>query len=182
MSAINDIYNFERVFEVALKNVLTAANVKAFTSQLVASTGNAEQDAALVAQGWDFLDFQKDRPRAEIFFTPGAGRGQLIPHPLTGEETETAWKGSYTIRLITAADMVIHAAFRTQVRYLLHRLRGDLNAVAPMTLHSLNFLADQGTSPVIEPQQGDFQTTMQFEIDFSIQGNAWPLLAAENPT
>lgn len=171
------VYDFEAVFENALKAVLTAAEVKAFTSQLIPSTGDAAEDATLAAQGFEILDFQKDRPRVEIFFTPGAGMGQLIQHPETGAETETAWKGGYALRLITAADMRIHRAFRTLVRYQCHRLRGVVNGVAPMTLHCLQFLRDAGTSPTIKSEDGLFESALQFEIDFSIQGNAWAQLA-----
>lgn len=174
--AIAAVYDFERVLEFALKTVLEAAQLKAFTSQAVPAGNDDAQNADLVAQGYELLDFQKDRPRVEIEFVCGAGQRQFVPHPDTGVETEAAWKGQYLLKLVTAADMRLHSALRTMVRYQMQKLRGTINDVAPMTLHNLQLLTDAGTSPVITPEDGVFLSTMNFDIDFSIQADAWAQL------
>lgn len=173
------VFDFERVFELAAKALLTANNIKAFTSQMIVTSGSADGDAALVAQGWDIINFQKDRPRAELIFTPGAGQKQPRVAVFNGNEfpVETAWKGQYKIDLITGADMRIHAAFRTMVRFVMHTQLLTINGPY-LDLHQIqSFHADNGTSPVMKPEDGVFQTTMLFEIDFGILDAAWATLA-----
>lgn len=186
-AAIALVFDFEHIFEVAIKALFIANAIKAFTSQMTASTGNAAQDAALVAAGWDIIDFQKDRPRVEITFTPGSGAQQWNNKTFTGSVTgynptgeipvETSWKGQIKLDLITPADMQIHTAYRNFVRFLMHTQLTTLNNTA-LTLHRIqSFYHDAGTTPVLKPETGLFQTSMLYDLDFSIQDDAWATLA-----
>jgi len=171
------IYDLERVGEVALSNYFKLAGINAFTSQAIPGTGDAEADAALVAQGYTLLDFQRDRPRVEIFSTIGGGKGRFIPHPqFSGVECETQWDIQFQLFLVTEPDMRTHAAFRTLVRYLVHSARGTINALDPLTRHYLSTFVDGGTSPVEKPEEGTFQTRIILGSTISVQSDAWQLL------
>lgn len=157
MSAVSDIYNLEAVVENSIQAVFTASSVVSFTTQQLA-------------------DLQKGRPRVEIEYINGAGHERWIK--VNGYPRETAWKGTVKLELITNADISIHSAYRTQIRSIMHGLSQTVNEVAPMTLHNIHqFLIDGGTSPKWVPQEGSYQTTMNFEINLSVQANAWAILS-----
>src|ERR1039457_6713386 len=115
---ISAIYNFEAIMEMALAQLFIATNVKAFTTQWIAKTGNAVADAANVALGYSLLDFQLDRPRVMIEFIPGAGAGEFTNKVIAGVEmpVETSWTGQFKVECITEEDSIIHAQFRTLCR------------------------------------------------------------------
>lgn len=172
------IYGVKKVVEQAFAVYFTAAGLKAYTSISQPTTGDSAADAALVAEGWSIIDFQKDRPRVEIFATRGAGKGQYIPHPQFPKvECETAWDIKIELFLVTAADMRIHVANQVMVDYLMAAARGSINAVAPLTRHYLAQFTDGGTSPVEKPQEGVFTTRFNFSSMISVQADAWSLLA-----
>lgn len=169
------VYDFPFIFENALKAVFEAAEVKAYTSQFVARTGEAEADAALVAAGFQLFDFQKNRPRAEIFFQSGDGaqRWHALKVLGTDQEVETSWAGEYKVTCVTRADIRIHAAFVTQCRFLLQTLQPRING-APLTRHFLQpYALDTGTQRVPKPEQGSFTTDLGLGVNFSIQAQAW---------
>jgi hypothetical protein len=175
------VYDFQGVMEVALKSLFTAREVKAFTSQFIVSTGNDAEDEALIEQGYEILDFQRDRPRVEITFTPGAGQDQFAAKIIAGVEmpVETSWSGQFKVDVITAPDIRVHKAFVIAVRFLLHTQLQSINGSEYLPLHRIQpFAMDAGTSPQMKTDQGDFQTTLLFDIQFSIQDDAWDLLAA----
>jgi hypothetical protein len=171
-------YDFPRVFEPALKTLLTLREIKAFTSQMTISTGDDAADQALLDQGWEIIDFQKDRPRAEIFFSPGAGQGQFRPLTLNGVElpVETSWSGQFKLDVFTTDDIKIHSAFVTALRFIMHTQLLCLNG-NQLTMHRIQVdPRDAGTTPVLAPEKGVFQTTMLTDLDFSIQDDAWATL------
>jgi len=156
MSAADDIYAFEQIFEDAAKALFAAQAINAFTSQ-------------------DAPDFQKDRPRVEITFTPGAGQGRFIQ--INGEHRETAWKGQYLFRVVTDASAEVHNSFRSNVRAIVHGSLRSIAGTAPMIRHMLQpFYMDGGTSPSYSPQDGVYESQMTFDINFSVQADAWAAL------
>lgn len=174
------VYNFEAIFEKALQAVFLSADIKSYTSQFVARTGDSLIDNAAVAAGFQLLDFQKDRPRVEIFFTPGAGQGLWRELGVAGATTpvECAWAGQYRLEIVTAADIRVHSAFVVAVRFVMQTLQCRLNN-SGLTFHAIApFYKDGGTSPTIKAESGSFQTTMMFEINFSIQDDAWETIAS----
>ena len=181
--AIKAVYDFEFVMETALAALFTANEIKAFTTQWVQKTGKAETDAAMEAAGYSLLDFQLDRPRVEISFTPGAGAGQFANKTIAGVEmpVETSWSGQFKVDLVNAPESRLHASFRTMVRYLLHtQLLSVTNGDSPnaLTLHKIQeFAKDEGTTPAMKGEDGAFVTTILFGVDFSIQDYAWDTLA-----
>lgn len=169
------VYDIERALELAFKTAFTAAGITAFTSQMVASTGDAAGDAVLVAQGYDIIDFQKDRPRAEIFVQLGAGQQQWLCNLTTGEEMEQAWAFNCAVTIVSAADIRQHAALRTMSRFIIQTLRGRVNNVA-LKKHCVNHVIDGGTAPTIKSETGDFETRLTFSGGVSIQRDAFATL------
>ncbi|MDE2103923.1 MAG: hypothetical protein KGL39_42195 [Patescibacteria group bacterium] len=173
--AIKAIYDFEAVMEMALAQLFDGNQIKAFTTQWIAKTGNAETDAANEADGYSLLDFQLDRPRVMVEFVPGAGAGQFTNKVIAGVEmpVETSWSGQFKIELITAPESRLHASYRTMCRYIMHTQLLSLNGNA-LTLHKIqSFPKDAGTTPRMKGEDGAFQTIMLFDVDFSVQDDAW---------
>jgi len=168
--AIALVYDLEAVCENALKAVFAANQIQAFTTQDIGVVG---------ADGNPVIDFQKARPRVEIMFVPGAGQGRFREMIVDGIRTpvETCWKGQFKLDLITDARINIHAAFRTFTRFLMQTMVWRINGTAPMEIHKIQrFPRDGGTSPVMKPQDGYLQTTMLYDVDLSVQDNAWAAL------
>lgn len=171
-----DVYDFENVLETALQALFNAAEIKSFTTQDFGKTKDNGQGTQVPV-----IDFQKDRPRVEILFTVGAGQGQFRPLLVGGAEVpvETSFKGQYRLDIITSAEMAIHAAYRTRLRAFLHTQLLGVNGTDPMTLHRIHrFQQDGGTSPTFKPEEGVLRTILIFNIDFSIQDEAWATLAS----
>jgi len=179
------IYDFPGIFEPALKALFTAREIKAFTSQAVESTGDAGEDQELVEQGFEIIDYQKDRPRVEIIFTPGASQGRYRNTIVSGIELplDIAWSGQFKLDVFTAADVRIHRALVTQVRFIMHTQLLQVNAFLPdgtagnpgtLTRHRIQpCQKDSGTTPIMRPEDGSFQTSLLTDIDFTIQDDAW---------
>ncbi len=166
------VYDFESVLERGLQALLTALNIKSFTTQDFGRNN---------ADGTPVIDFQKDRPRVEILFTTSAGQGQFRPLLVDGIEVpvETSFKGQYRLDIITAPAMSIHAAYRTMIRAVMHTQLLGVNGTDPMTFHRIQrFYQDAGTSPTIKADEGYMRTILSFEIDFSIQNEAWETIAS----
>jgi len=169
------LYDFRNVLETALQAVFTANQVTAFTTQ---DFGKTKDDGK--GNQVPVIDFQRARPRSEITFTEGPGRGQFRPLIVEGQETavETSFSGTFTIHCITEAKIQIHAAYVVMVRYLMHTMVPRINGVDPMVYHRVHsFVKDASTSPTFEPENGVFQTQLRFEVDFSIQDDAWETIA-----
>lgn len=179
MSA-TDIYDFESIIENAVKAVFTAAGLTCFTPQ----------DAATI-------DFQKERPRVEVEYQHGVGQNQwhieqTAPNAFK-DRRERAWKGQLVVALVTEANITIHCAYRAQVRSIMaglwNQINGDGAEDCPwqysvngtptdgkLRNHKLHYVGDAGTSPIYPMDQGMFKTTMNFNVDLSVQENAWALL------
>lgn len=181
---IASIYDFQGILELALKTLFTLREVKAFTSQMTPSTGDPAADQALIDEGWDILDFQKDRPRVEIIFTPGAGQGQFRATTIAGLEKQvsidTSFKGQFRLDVFTLPDIAVHKAFVTAVRFIMHTQLLTLNGTTLLRHRIQPDLMDAGTTPITKAEQGTFSTTLLFDVDFSIQDDAWEQLNQPN--
>lgn len=177
MSA-TDIYDFENIIEAAAATVFAAAQI---------------QNATTLT----FPAMQKVRPRVEIIYIHGAGKGMLIIPPGTPpsieNRRESCWSGQLKLELITQDDIVQHCAFRSSVRAIMATFWTLINGqggVTPwsysdnggpppdgrLSNHKLQFARDAGTTPVMVPERGYLQTTMLYDTDLSVQANAWALL------
>jgi hypothetical protein len=172
--SVADIYDFEGQVEPAVKAVLVAMGLAAFTTQ-------------------DEIDFTKDRPRVEVMFTLGAGQNRwAIINPETGLEPtgttaqdawnyrrESAWACSITIQAITDADIAAHSIYRAKARNALAGLWVCINEVNDlMTRHFLTMSSDGGNSSIqMDQEHGMFKTDFHFNGKISVQADAWPALA-----
>lgn len=150
------LYMFEFIFPEAVRLVLKDREITAHTNFVPP-------------------ELQKERPRAEIIFIPGSGRN--IWALINGEKRECAWSGQFLLHIITAADEAIHARYVTKLRSLMHGIGTLVNNTPPMQFHKIQeFFRDAGTSEKIQPEDGAYQTSLAYDIDFSIQANAWAAL------
>ena len=90
----------------------------------------------------------------------------------------SAWKGQLIVVAITDADApgkLVHSVYRAKVRNFCANLGYRVNATA-LTKHKLQSIVEGGTDRGIRTADGYEQSTFNFNIDFSIQGDAWLLL------
>lgn len=166
MSALTDIYDFESVVESAVKAVLVANEITAYTTQDFTPTN---------PDGTPNQDFQLKRPRVEIMFIPGAAAGVWVL--VNGQPRDSAFKGTIQLRVITEPHIAVHSAFRATVRGLMHGIGLAVNGTAPMTRHKIQpWFRDGGTSVMVKTEDGYLRTDLSFEIDFTIQYDAWQAL------
>ncbi len=162
LSNAERVYMFEFIFPEALRAIFAAAQVTSYTNFVPP-------------------ELQKERPRVEIAFVTGAAQGRYHPVQLK----ESAWKGQFTLQLITGADMAVHGRFVSLIRSLMHASASSFNETEPMVNHSFrppiesgSCFMDQGSTPTMKAEDGYYQTNLVFEVDFAIQNNAWDLLTA----
>lgn len=160
MSAVADIYDWERVIAQAAATVFIDAGLQAFT---------VYSDPA----------FQKIRPRVEAIFKP---TGEVTPKREAimpdGTRRASAFKGELTLHAITDADAPgknSHGEYRAQVRSICANLGALINAGA-LVKHKVQWMIEGATSHGIRTQDGFEQSTISFAVDFSVQGDAWPAL------
>jgi len=102
------------------------------------------------------------------------GAGQKRFHKLTDKNVEAAWKGLLRFDVITGADMTVHSTFRARVRAAAHHMQVNGDALIQ---HNLQFFTESSTSPTFAPEDGTFQSVLLFDIDFSIQADAWAVFS-----
>lgn len=161
MTPEEQVYAFERILPLGLQPVMVAAGIAAFTIT-------------------DAPDLQKDRPRAELFFSAGQGQGIFKQITVDGEPypAESSWVGQYEIIAVTEDDPEVHLLYLAKLRSIMFRAGPKINATEPMTLHKLQpFIRDGGTLNNWTPQEGAVHSRLLFEVNFSIQDDAWELLS-----
>ncbi len=158
LTAEEQIYMLEFILPESARQVMIANEITAYT---------------------DFVppELQKERPRVEIMFMVGQGKG-MFPRPVNGIPVEVAWMGSFQFILITEANMATHSRFVSKVRALMHRIGPMINNVQPMQNHKLQpFSIDAGTSSTFKSEEGFYQTALGLNVNISVQDNAWQLIA-----
>jgi hypothetical protein len=155
---IRDVYDIEKAVEAAV--------TKLFEDRM---TALSSQDAP---------EFQKPRGRVEVVCQKGAGTGHLAMTELTGLECEVedSWQMSIQLWLLTAADMQAHGESRAFVRYTAARLAPLVNGTL-LTRHEIyGPMVSAGDSPTLKPEQGIFETALNYKTLVSIRPEAWALL------
>ncbi|MGC3961326.1 MAG: hypothetical protein QM813_26385 [Verrucomicrobiota bacterium] len=160
---INDLYDFETAIESGFKNLFASNDLKAFTSN-------------------DGDDDKRPRPRVELFFTVGAETGhRLGALPYFRAD---AFAGQLLVIVVSNTRPVEvgtqeHSEFRSAVRnlmakatYLLKVNREAANDMMPN--HAVHSVVHSGSTPSYESDQGYYETTIQYDLKFSIQPEAWP--------
>ncbi len=160
-----DVYDFEGAIEKAVSAVFTDQEIVCFTPQ-----GDPQ--------------FQKNRPRVEATFIPGPGRQQyiLVADDFTDGNSdyphrrESSFGGQLTLSVITDGEngMSAHADYRSKIRNVMSTFQRTVNGLSASVMnHKVQQIRENGSSNVYGPQEGYYQTTLNYDLEFSIQANAW---------
>ena len=155
------VFDFETIIAGAFADILNGLGIAAATPETVNK-------------------LQKPRPRIECIFKVSAGRKQFTTE--NGNVRETAWGGALRLQIITDAsedNKKMHRLLLATLRYLNPLLPALLNRTA-LPNHVINNVRtpplDAGTSLTIQTAEGYWATLVDWEMDFSINANAWALL------
>ena len=156
---VTDLYDYENIFADATASVFKASGFTAGNALTVSS------DPA----------FQKERPRVEILFKLNGG---VIPlrYFVMPDTTlrQTAFRGTLSIYAISDADKpgkLDHSIFRAKVRNFCATLGVRLNG-SGLKKHKIQQVVDGDTSQGTRTQDNLYQSTLNFDVDFSIQTDA----------
>ncbi len=155
--AAQDLYDFELVIPRAVRTVLEGLDLKCYTLE-------------------DAIDFQRIRPRVEIVYRH---MGEASPQRLAilpdGSKRTSCFRGELKIHAITDADeqgKLAHSTYRATVRNGLAALREQVNGTQ-LTLHKIQFIQIGNEETGVRSADGYQQTTWPFQLDISIQQDAW---------
>lgn len=147
------IYDFETAIETAVKRILEDAGLNCY----------ATQDAAAL---------ERLRPRVEIQFTVGPATDHLQQ---VGEQmVHDAFTGSLILSAVT--DMIdgidSHTSYRSGLRAIGAQLIYDLDDDA-LPFHDINQVMPAGSTPVVSPSDGLFESRQVYTVHFNIKQSAW---------
>lgn len=160
------VYDFEGAFEPACASVFIAEGLTCATPATI-------------------TQFQSARPRIELIFRTGSAvprgtSGQRVIVDGLGNIRDCAYEGELSVTVITNAsetNKVEHSQYRAMVRALAMNLPLSINGPdGPLVNHKWNFITHKGDSWTIQNQDGNWQTSMSFDVKFSINSNAFQLL------
>ena len=154
----NTLYQFEPLLSATIEAL--------FNSEELAAIGVSKASA----------DFQKARPRVEVFVTIGSRFDNHYVIDAQGLRRENGWSGTLHLTCITAADYTIHAAYIAAVRELASRLdQIDLSGVpTPLQYHEITQIRTAGTASETRGETGEYHSALGYEIIFAIRADAWP--------
>lgn len=157
-----ELYDYFTPLETALAKVFTDANFTVWTPLLPA-------------------EFQKERPRIEAVLMPGAALGFLKPDPAaavnypvrSGFMREKAHKSNLSLLLVTAPEITIHRAYVATALGVVDLLGLAMNDTGLMPYHAVQCVKVTGGGLTLHPETGDYQTTLNCDVDFSVKESAW---------
>jgi hypothetical protein len=186
MTPLQLIYDFETPVEIAFALAFAAEQIKIYTPS---NEGFATEDwrAANPTLSPQILtvDFQQDRPRIELAFRVGTAAGRNLPTstehpPIGGWDHDLARAGIIGIRVITKVNILEHREFLAQVRGLmatiLRTINGDItitDAIGGQQLvyHRLAEVMEAGATSVYTPEQGVYQTDLNYSAQLTLEEN-----------
>lgn len=155
MATEAQVYDFETAIENAVADVFTEAGIT-------------------VAQPSDDPAFEKTTPRVEVQFLSGQATGHLQHVTLDGKNTalvHDSYTGQLLISCLTKAQHAEHVSFRAQVRAIGARII----YLATLAHHEIHDVTPNGTGMVIMPEEGYFESRLQYSIGFCVKHTAWPI-------
>jgi hypothetical protein len=158
----SDLYDFETNVPDAIVPAFTAAGLQAITLSIAP-------------------DFQKPRPRSELFFRPGPAVNPPRIMLVDGKRVIAAYEGDLEITSITdtiAANKLTHSAYRAAIRQLmeLDAVRTACNlATSP---YKLDFVMPAGSTETVKTDEGYELSRLTYRVQFSIKQDAFEQLAA----
>lgn len=186
MTNLQLIYDFETPVETALAIALAQVNLKVYTPSnegfatpewLAAHPDLAPQILT--------VEFQQARPRIELAFRVGAAAGRNYPSstsrtPIGGYEHDLARGSVIGLKVITKVNILEHRQFLAEVRgqmaTILRTVNGDYtiaDAIAGQQLvyHRLAEVSEAAASPVYTPEQGVYQTDLQYAAQLTLEAD-----------
>lgn len=153
MATEAEIYDYESAIESAVKALFTADEVTCYTPA-------------------DDPEFQRSIPRVELQVIAGPATGHIQLLTLDGEHEShvyDSWTGALLIACITKAQHAEHVSYRAHIRAKLARVRQGT-----MDHHNLIDLTPAGTTPMLKPQEGIYESRLTYSIAFCVKKSAWP--------
>jgi len=155
--AAPDLYDFEVIVAEAVKGVLSRNDLNVYTI-------------------YDAIEFQRTRPRVDVIYRHlGEATPQRVAKLPDGTRRTSCFRGELRIHAITDADeegKATHSRYRATVRNAIAALQAELNGSA-LELHKIQFVQVGNEETGVRSADGYQQTTFPFQIDISIQQNAW---------
>jgi hypothetical protein len=156
----NTLYQFEPLISATLDSMFNAASL---TPKSIVSDPK----------------FQSNRPRVESVVTIGARFDNHYVFDADGNRRENGWHGSFQLTAITWADVKIHFAYLAAIRELAARvdnleLTDPANAPVPLLYHEIQQVKTAGTQGIFKPQDGVYQSVLNYDFNFAIRVDAWP--------
>ena len=179
--SVQDVYNFENVFEPACAKLLTTRGLTVFTAA-GKTVLNPDGSFSIAAP-----DLQRDRPRVEIVFTKGSSSGKLAivsPGDDYDLHRQQAWLGNFDFSCVTDIQTDVHFQYVAEVRNLLATLAyqmnaadGDGNKIYLPNHHMHHPCVESGEQHRYDTKSKFFVTSIRLSFQFSILPSAWALLS-----
>jgi len=184
MTPLQLIYDFETPVEMALALAFAAEEIKIYTPSNEGFATDAWRAAnPELSDQILTVEFQQARPRIELAFRAGTAAGRNYPSsttraPLGGWDHDLARGSIIGIKVITKVSILEHRQFLAQVRGLmatiLRTINGDetiADAIAGQQLvyHRLAEVTEAGASPIYTPEQGVYQTDLQYAAQLTLE-------------
>lgn len=176
MATEAQIFDFETAIERAVQTVFEATGIVTWTPG---------DDPAL----------KKHRPRVELAFIPGPATGHLQPSAATNTVfwakmielgmtladtvklpplVHDAYTGILQIAAFTKASHAEHIAYRARVRHV----ASALIYFADPEHHEVTDVTAAGTSNILQPEEGLYESRLQYNLTFCVKHTSWPVSTA----
>lgn len=157
--AIQDVYDFENIIPNAVAIAPSLAALNPATQSTLAT-------------------LQKPRPRTELVFKVN---GEAVPRRMIGNLMyNAAFRGTLGCTVITDTDAIgkqVNAQYISQLRWLMPQIGTSVNGII-LLKHRIQFVRDAGATLLRKSEDGYWQASVQFDVDFTIQADA--LIALNN--
>ena len=149
------VYDFESALETAVKAVFTALDITCFIPS-------------------DDPTFQRNLPRVELQVLTGPASGHLQPvtfDSVASRLVYDAWDAVLMIDCYTKANHAEHVGYRAAIRAAASRII----YLATLDYHEIHDVTPAGTSPTLKPEDGSYQTRLQYTLKFCVKHTEWPV-------
>jgi hypothetical protein len=183
----SNIYDFTLI-EKAVQGFFVGVPGGSFVAPLDDDDPNREQwtagaDNIAFYTAFQSLTFQQCRPRVYISaFQFSSVRGAYAIDA-SGAIREKAWSGTMRLGIVTDAKYQLHTQLRAQVLAIIPQMTivsadgsafaaGGINA--RLQYHQVSELWVKDNTTTVVPQEGNYQSTINLQLAFSVLPTAWP--------
>lgn len=164
--AIVDLWDSEGAIETAIATVFTANGMETATPATISL-------------------FQNKRPRVDLICKIGSAQpnGNRVILA-SGTQITGAYKATVGAIILTSseeASKLIHREYRAKIRWIMAQIGALVNG-AILTTHKIQWAVETGTTLVTKPEEGFWNSGIEFAIDFSQQADALKALTIPTTT